>query len=701
MSVGVRTKVVALGLGAVLSAGVVLTGVAQWRMGSFADTAQRDAEAATAASVDQLAQGVYGVVQTQGESVQAAVDSSLRTALYVASQQGGIAPGTGEVMWTAVNQLTKEASDVVLPRMLVGGQWLGQNRDPAVRTPYIDDTVDLAEGTVTVFQRLPSGDMLRVATNVVTGEGKRAIGTFIPAARPDGSPNPVIASVEAGTTYRGTAFVVDSWYVTAYEPLRDAAGQLTGMLYVGVKQQGMSTLRDAVVGQAVGENGAVQVLGGTGDKRGQVLLSADAASEGENLLETVDAGGARWVEQAVDLATTLEPGELGTVQYVDADTGPHTVRLAYYAPWDWVVAVVSRDADFAAAVERVQDGRRDATTGMVLAAVLVAVAGGVVAWRIAVGITAPLSRMRDRMRAIADGDGDLTARVEESGDDEVAQMGQAFNRFVATIADTVRAIGGSVGTLSRTSSAIGGLATELAGSADRSSNEARMASDSAIAISASVQTAASGAQEMSASIREISQSAAAAVRVAQDAVRASAAAQATVAALAASSAEIGNVIKVITGVAEQTNLLALNATIEAARAGDLGKGFAVVAGEVKDLAQETARASADIGRRITAIQADSVAATEAIKSIDEVIGQISGYQTSIAGAVEEQTATTAEMSRNVAAAADGASSIAGSIDSVAGSAATTRDGVTQAQQAADELTAIAADLQSRVGQFQV
>ena len=698
---GVRTRVVALGLGSVLLTGALLTGVSQVTTAEFAATAQKDAEASTADAVDRLTQGLYSVVETQGESVQQAVDTNLRTATYVAAEQGGLAPGGGSVTWKAVDQLTKQVTTVVLPRMEIGGRWLGQNTDPEVRTPYVDDTVDLVAGTVTVFQRMPSGDFLRVGTNVVSAEGKRAIGTYIPARRPDGTANPVVETVAAGKTYRGTALVVDKWYVTAYQPVKDAAGRVVGMLYVGVPQQGISTLRDALLSEKVGEHGSVTVLGATGERRGQVLLSADASTEGTSLLEVEDSRGTRWVEQAVDRAKQLPAGELATVRYDDAETGPHTVRLAYFAPWDWVVAVVSRDADFAGAVQRVEQGRRTAVTAMVAAAVLVAVAGGLLAWWVARGVTAPLSRLRDRMTAIADGDGDLTQRVDEQGSDEVAQLGRAFNRFVDAVADTVRAITGSVGSLADTTSRIDRLAEELAASSEEARREARAAGSAAGEISSAVQGASAGAQEMGASIREISESASGAVRVADDAVQASAAAQATVAALADSSTEIGNVVKLITAVAEQTNLLALNATIEAARAGDAGKGFAVVAGEVKELASQTARASADITRRVEAIQSDSVAAAEAIRSIDEVIRRISDYQSSIAGAVEEQTATTAELGRSVSVAAEGAGGVAASIEVVATNSARTADGIAQTQQAVVELTSVAGELSRNVGQFRV
>ena len=117
-------------------------------------------------------------------------------------------------------------------------------------------------------------------------------------------------------------------------------------------------------------------------------------------------------------------------------------------------------------------------------------------------------------------------------------------------------------------------------------------------------------------------------------------------------------VKVITSIAEQTNLLALNATIEAARAGEAGKGFAVVANEVKELAKETAKATEDISRKIDAIQGDTAEAVKAIKEIRGIIGQVNDIATTIASAVEEQTATTNEIGRNVAEAAQGDGDIA-------------------------------------------
>jgi len=206
---------------------------------------------------------------------------------------------------------------------------------------------------------------------------------------------------------------------------------------------------------------------------------------------------------------------------------------------------------------------------------------------------------------------------------------------------------------------------------------------------------------METAIREIAHNATAAARVAGSAVQVAENTTRTVGKLGDSSQEIATVVKLINGIAEQTNLLALNATIEAARAGEAGKGFAVVASEVKELAQETARATEDISKRVEAIQADTAGAVEAIGQISAVIGEINDFQSTIAAAVEEQTATSKEMNRNVAEAASGTRDITAAINGLASGTQETNARVADAQAAATELARMSSELQEAVARFTV
>ena len=297
--------------------------------------------------------------------------------------------------------------------------------------------------------------------------------------------------------------------------------------------------------------------------------------------------------------------------------------------------------------------------------------------------------------------GDLTVSTGLTGTDEVGRMASSLDRAVVSLRDLVGEIEGAASLLAGAAEEMSGTTSQIAAGAEETSARAGVVSAAAEQVSRNVQSVASGAEQMGASIHEIAQNAGEAARVANDAVEAARTTTDSVSRLGDSSREIGNVVKVITSIAEQTNLLALNATIEAARAGDAGRGFAVVAGEVKELARETARATEDIARRVEAIQADTGGAVESIGRISAIIDAIHGFQETIASSVEEQTATTTEMSRSVAEAANGSEEIAETIAGVAGSAVQTTVGVDQSTRAVGELARMSADLRQLVGHFTV
>jgi methyl-accepting chemotaxis protein len=282
-----------------------------------------------------------------------------------------------------------------------------------------------------------------------------------------------------------------------------------------------------------------------------------------------------------------------------------------------------------------------------------------------------------------------------------AELLNGVNEMLDVFRSTLRQISKMTTPLATSSEELNRVSQQMGASADETATQANVVSAASEQVSKNIQTVATGADEMSASIKEIAKNTAEATKVAMSAVKTADATNETIAKLGQSSAEIGQVIKVITSIAQQTNLLALNATIEAARAGEAGKGFAVVANEVKELAKETAKATEDISQKIEAIQADTKGAVAAIAQIGNVIGQINDIQNTIASAVEEQSATTNEISRNLAEAAKGGMEITKNITGVAEAARTTTSVATDTQKSAQTLEGMAAELQTVVAQFKI
>ncbi len=296
-------------------------------------------------------------------------------------------------------------------------------------------------------------------------------------------------------------------------------------------------------------------------------------------------------------------------------------------------------------------------------------------------------------------EGDLTRDIAVRGTDAIGQMGEGLSRFFTDLRSSVGGIAQTASTLASASEELSSVSSTMSATAEQTSAQAQVVSAASTQVAQNVHTVATGAEEMGASIREIAKNATEAARVASRAVRVAESTNEMVEKLGTSGAEIGKVIKVITSIAEQTNLLALNATIEAARAGEFGKGFAVVASEVKELAKETARATEDISARIEAIQADTRGAVEAITEIRDIVNQINDMQSTIASAVEEQTATTNEIGRNVGEASTGVNEIAANVNGVAQAARSTTSGANDSLRAATELARMATELQSLVGRF--
>ncbi len=315
-------------------------------------------------------------------------------------------------------------------------------------------------------------------------------------------------------------------------------------------------------------------------------------------------------------------------------------------------------------------------------------------------ISRPVAEVREVAQRIASGD--LTgAEIDVQSTDELGDLASAMNKMQSNLVKMIIAVSENAQQVANASEEFSAVSQQISSNSEETSAQANVVSTATDQVNRNLQTVATGAEEMSSTIQDIAKNATESARVAGNAVKTAESTNATISKLGVSSAEIGQVIKVITSIAQQTNLLALNATIEAARAGEAGKGFAVVANEVKELAKQTAKATEDISQKIAAIQSDTKGAVDAIATIGAIINQINDISSTIATAVEEQSATTNEMSRNVTEAAKGSTEITNNISGVSQAAQGTSSSAQESLKAAQQLAQMSTQLRGLVEQFRV
>lgn len=614
----------------------------------------------------------YSTIEASYQHVLSKTRSDLVFARYLLEQRGAVELNDdATISVTAMNQITGVTTDVSIPRMEVAGAQV------AFDYGIVDEIQSNVGGTATIFQMIPRG-MLRISTNVLKLDGTRAVGTYIPTE------SPVYRTVASGETFYGRAFVVNAWYITAYEPIFTDSGEVIGCLYVGVQEAPyQQELLDTMAEVKIGESGYVFVL----NAEGEYVLSLDRLRDGENIVDAQDADGNSFIRDMIATARVLAPRETAIQYYPWQNAGESAPRdkiasIAYFEPWEWTIGISAYRDD-------VLTGVRDTSRAILLIAVAFAVVGVVVAIVLARSVSRPLRIITGTIGSMSKGDlttlagyrsflaefnalrdtlenvllANLRRTLQEvqrtsiEGQELSAELNQDTRQAASASADISAAAGRIQAELTQLADKIkaaehsiqeinGGI-TSLDSRLENQTVAVTESSSSIEEMTASIQNVATIAQRESGASRDLVE------RIAEGESALTETGE-SIANLEKQFETVQDTLTVIDSIAANTNLLAMNAAIEAAHAGDAGRGFAVVAEEIRNLAASTGenakKISSTIDNMVDRIQQtieSSRQSTGVFESISEQTERFVEAFSEIAQATVEASSGTEETLKGV------------------------------------------------------
>ncbi len=739
MKLTLRRKVISL----VLFAALVPVLVTQFAMfglkSNISHITEAELDTLGREALKQIVLDMYYLCMTSNDLIQDKVDRAQKVAWEIVNREGGFKFSDEKVEWTAVDQFTKKSEKVALPRMMLGNKWLGQVTSFETRVQVVDEMKSLMGGVASIFQRMnQAGDMIRVATTVSNTNGQRSLGTYIPAVKPDGTKDAVIETVMKGTPYKGIAWAAGSWFITSYEPVIDAKGQISGMLVVGEQIEAVPSLRKNIQSVTVGETGYVTIYGATGDRKGRYIITHDGKKEGESAWFEKDSKGEYFVQKIINDAVSADDAVFHTYSWVEPGSGKEprnkvSVAIHFYN-WDWVIVASTYEDEYYSAKASVEQVSSGFTLNMLLLASGIVAFTLVVAWYFSNRITDPITSLIGGIEKIAKGD--LKAGNEEL---ESYKLSNRFSFFASkrlNIDDTDESHL-LVASVKKMAANLFSLLSQVGSSGVQVNSSVTQIKASARELEATVAEQAASIKEVTATAKEILNTSNNLLNTLEDKIgvsvtHASATAEegrnnlstlenaihqliaatgsisAKLSVINSKANKISTVVTTINKISDQTNLLSLNAAIEAEKAGEFGKGFSVVAREISRLADQTAVATHDIEHMVREMQSSvSSGVMEMDKFSEEVrrdsvtVSTISGKLNDVINSVNELAPHFDEFNFGMKRQTEGAEQISEAMQQLSVAAEQTKESLQEFRSATGQLSSAVSTLNDELNKFKI